>query len=370
MAEKEEGGITDTSLIEEMMAQDGSQFMDHAATPPPAQQPEELKVSGPAVGKQKPDPEVDFLKTHFPDATSWDEVKQSRTKYKEVSEEHTKIKTEYEQTKADLEKMQRAMKGLESGVDPKYVRLQKLEKDNPVAADVYREFISNKMSAQKKIEAALKLEDPFLAENEKMLRIEMEDKYPIFFDTDLEEDTPEYERESLKMKRAEAAADRKLNEYFSKVEIPAIESAEQKKERIEKVFNTWKGYDFKTSDLTVVNVSLPGKEGASEHFMDIEIPAQEKYVYLKAALHYILDNGLQNEPKNVSTLKKYVNALWIGNNLEKYNAAIIQQKSKMSDKELRQFIHNPGKFNQGSAGGGQGVSNAEDFIDSLPSVLM
>jgi hypothetical protein len=283
--------------------------------------------------KPKPsttEPEPDFLTTYFPEFKSVDEVKTAVDSFKE----------ENEKLKGELEKLKGSLKGFDSGINPDYMRLQKIEKENPKIAPVYKQMLMGSMSNNELLKMSLVMEDPDLAEDQEMLEMRLEDKYPVLFDEDADPDSDEYKKAMKKVTYDAKKAESKIKSEFEKIDVPMPETTESRKEKVEKVLKTWDGFDFKNKELTTVKVSLDG-EDSPVHFMDIDIPEKDKVPLLKEAMQYMVENGVEKSKDSVQQLQNYVAGMWIGRNLAKYNRMIIDRRAQMSEREWRERVHNP-----------------------------
>jgi len=305
----------------------------------------------------------DFLKTHFPDLESVDQLKEQTTMAKTLKEENEKMKTE-------LEKIKSSLKGFDVGVDPKYLRFQKLEKENPNLAKMYRNLIFSDegedggfKGSEKILRYAMIMDDPDLADSPTVLKIKMREKYPILFEEDADPDSDEYTEGMELVKHDAKKAKQRIMSEFDKIDVPVAETPEAKKERVEKILKSWDGFDFKNKELTTVKVSLDGD--SPEPFMDIEIPEGERTTYLKAAMQYMIDNGLEKSKDSVEQIQKYINGLWIGGNLAKYNRMVAENAKQMTEREWRKYLHNPKQIKQPDTS--SKPSSKDDFISGLLS---
>ena len=282
---------------------------------------------------EKQDSTDDFLKTHFPDVESIDDLKAKTSSLKTLEEENKALKEE-------INRIKESLKGFDGGIDPNYLRLQKIDKENPNLAPIYKKMMLGELSSKDYLEMSMIMDDPDLAQDKEMLDMAMEDKYPILFEEDSDPDSEEYKKAMKRLNYDAKKAEQRIRSEFDKIDVPVLETEEQKKEKTEKILNSWKDFNFKDKSLTTVKVSLDGEKG-SYHFMDIEIPEAERNQYLKAALEYMINNGLEKGKDSVEKMQKLITGMWIGGNLEKYNRTIIERRAQMSDREWRKFIHNP-----------------------------
>lgn len=329
-----------TDLIEDMI-NETSGFGSKAETteeindvPVPQEEPQEPQEPEPP--EQQPEPKAepdDFLKTHFPDVASVDDLKAKTSSLKVLEEENKTLKDE-------LEKVRGSLKGFDGGIDPNYMRLQKIEKENPKLAPVYKKMMLGELSSKDYLTMSMIMDDPDLSEDKEMLDMALEDKYPVLFEEDSDPDSDEYKKAMKRLNYDAKKAEQRIRGEFDKIDVPVLETAEQRKEKAEKILGSWKDFDFKDKALTTVKVSLDG-EGGSNHFMDIEVPEAERNQYLKAALQYMIENGLEKGKDSAERMQKMVTGMWIGGNLEKYNRMIIERRAQMSDRDWRKFIHNP-----------------------------
>ena len=268
--------------------------------------------------------EVSFLERNFP----------KEENFKTLEEENKRLKEDYN-------KLRNSMLGFEEGINPDYLRLHKIEKDNPKLASVYKRLLLGNLTSKEYIMMSMVMNDPDLAEDKEMLNMLLEEKYPGLFDEYSEPESKEYKK-SMKLFEYDAKkAEQMLRQEFEKIEVPKFKDNDVK-DKTNKVFETWRDFDFSNKDLTTVNVSLSGdKEGETVPFMDIEIPEKERDRYLKAALVYMIERGIENGKDSGDMLKKLVTGMWIGENLNTYNRLVIEQRMRMSDREWRKFIHNP-----------------------------
>lgn len=305
--------------------------------------------------ESKPAPKgEDYFKTYFPDYESVDQVKEKITKASELEAETAKLKEE-------LDKVRSSLKGFDAGLDPKYLRLQKIEKENPALAPIYKRMMLGEIDNKELLRMSLVMEDPDLAEDKEMLDMRLEEKYPVLFDDDADPDSDEYQKAMKKLNYDAKKAEQRLKAEFEKIDVPMAETPEMRKEKIQKILKSWEGFDFKNKELTTVKVSLDGD--SESHFMDIEIPEGERTTYLKAAMQYMIDNGLEKSKDSVKHIQDYVRGLWIGGNLQKYNRMIAENSRKMSDREWRNYIHNPKPAKVNVSSGNR--SSVDDFISSL-----
>ena len=268
--------------------------------------------------------EVSFLERNFP----------KEENFKTLEEENKRLKEDYN-------KLRNSMLGFEEGINPDYLRLHKIEKDNPKLASVYKRLLLGNLTSKEYLMMSMVMNDPDLAEDKEMLNMLLEEKYPGLFDEYSEPESKEYKK-SMKLFEYDAKkAEQMLRQEFEKIEVRKFKDNDVK-DKTNKVFETWRDFDFSNKDLTTVNVSLSGdKEGETVPFMDIEIPEKERDRYLKAALVYMIERGIENGKDSGDMLKKLVTGMWIGENLNTYNRLIIEQRMRMSDREWRKFIHNP-----------------------------
>lgn len=308
-----------------------------------------------APPEAKPAPQKeDYFKTYFPDYESVDQVKEKITKASELEAETTKLKEELDRVKSSL-------KGFDAGLDPNYLRLQKIEKENPKLAPVYKRMLLGEIDNKELLKMSLVMDDPDLAEDKEMLDMRLEEKYPVLFDEDADPDSDEYQKAMKKLNYDAKKAEQRLKSEFEKIDVPMAETPEMRKEKVQKILKSWDGFDFKNKELTTVKVSLDGE--GENHLMDIEIPEGERTTYLKAAMQYMIDNGLEKSKESVKHIQDYVRGLWIGGNLQKYNRMIAEHSRKMGDREWRSFIHNPKPVKVDVNPGTK--SSVDDFISNL-----
>jgi hypothetical protein len=317
----------------------------------PAEQSEQQSPEQPEKVEQP-----DFLSTHFPDFKSVDEVKEGLSAI-------DKYKEENETLRAEIEKIKGSLKGFDSGIDPNYLRLQKIEKEDPKLAQVYKQMMLGNLSSNELLKMSLIMEDSDLAEDKEMLEMRLEDKYPVLFDEDVDPDSDEYKKAMKKVAYDAKKAEQKIKAEFEKIDVPMPETSESRKQRVEGVLKTWEGFDFKNKDLTTVKVSLDGDNSQSS-FMNIEIPEKERSSYLKEAMQYMVENGLERSKDSVKELQTYVAGLWIGRNLPKYNRMIADHRAQMSEREWRERIHNP-KPQKTDVKQQQNEDFVEGFLNSL-----
>lgn len=270
--------------------------------------------------------DVNFLDKHF--------SKKEEVDVKSLEESYKKLKGDYDKLRSN-------MLGFEEGINPDYYRLHLVEKDNPKLASIYKRLLLDNLSSKEYLMMSMVMDDPDLVDDTEMLNMLLEEKYPSVFDEFADVESADYKK-SVKLFNYDAKkAEQRLRHEFSKIEVPKF-GGEDKSDRSEKVLETWRDFNFSDKSLTTVNVSLSGdKDGELVSFMDIEIPDQDRERYLKAALAYMVDRGVENVKGSGDMMKKLVSGMWIGENLNKYNRLIIEQRMRMSDREWRKFIHHP-----------------------------
>ena len=236
-------------------------------------------------------------------------------------------------------------------LNPDFYRLQKISETKTEGEyDFYKNLVLGNNNPIDLLKADLMKKYPDVFSNEELALSKVARKYPALFG-EYGEDDKEYQDALIDLKLEANEVKKTYLSEFEKIEVPNFDSASKEAEESQtKLIESWKPV-FKDLSSKINTLTVGIKNGdKAENLSAMEIPQSELKPLVEQAANFVLSNKMEVTDKTKDDVIKYANALYIVNNLEKYNTHIYNKAKEASDNVWKSKVHNPNKIDANTAG--------------------
>jgi len=209
--------------------------------------------------------------------------------------------------------------------------------------------------------------DVFKGWSDEEKRAYIEDKYSMSHDLKplseedgfSEQEVAERAADIAKAERRVAADRRKLSldaekarralegDVFNGIEVPVIETPEEKAQKAEaaklELIQSWEAPMKEVMAMKAIDIKFPGKDGKETSVFQLEIPSEGLKKYTDEFKDYVLKAGVSPEDVSVQNAQAYIEKRFRDDDFPKIAHEIAVRSRGLNEEQWRNFIFSPSK---------------------------